>query len=116
MQCAANPNISAVAMAGLPRRCGRKGGRPKHSRARKNPPPIDNYTLRPGVQSNNGVTSCMNSGVMVNVTNELHVPSDRNVSPNAVSSCNTTDMISTAGQQQHFDSYEAPGTLLWITM
>ena len=45
-----------------------------------------------------GVTLCMNSGVMVNVTNELHVPSDRIVSPNAVSSCNTTDMISTAEQ------------------
>lgn len=117
VQCAANPNISAVAMVGLPRGRGWKERRPKHSIARNDPPPINNYTVRPGVQSNDGVTLCMNSGVMVNVTNELHVPSDRIVSPNAVSSCNTTDMISTAGQQQHFDSYEAPCRYsIWITM
>ena len=67
MQCAANPNINAVTMAGLPRGRGWKGARPKHSRARNDPPPIDNYTLRPGVQSNDGVTSCMNLGAMVNV-------------------------------------------------
>ena len=46
VQCAANPNISAVAMVGLLQGCGQKEGRPKHSIARNDPPPIDNYTVR----------------------------------------------------------------------
>ena len=49
--CAESPNISILALNGLPRGCGRRGGRAKHQRNRNSHPPIYNVTSRPGMQS-----------------------------------------------------------------
>ena len=43
-----SPNISTLALSGLSRGRGRKGGQPKRQRKKPVPPP-DNYTVRPGM-------------------------------------------------------------------
>ena len=53
---AKNPNISTLAMSGLPRGRGRKGGKAKRQRNRTCNPPIDNITVRPGLQT----MACLN--------------------------------------------------------
>jgi len=45
------PNLSSIALSGLPKGRGQKGGRPKRLRARSSNPFPDNYTLRPGLAS-----------------------------------------------------------------
>ena len=45
------PNLSSIALSGLPKGRGQKGGRPKRQRARSSNPVPDNYTLRPGLAS-----------------------------------------------------------------
>ena len=50
ISCAENPNISTLAMSGLPRGRGNKGGKPKRQRARQQKPLPDNYSLRLGLQ------------------------------------------------------------------
>ena len=56
-QNADNPNISALAMIGLSRGRGRKGGVPKRQRTRKSLPNPDLYTIRPGLQPPGTCTS-----------------------------------------------------------
>jgi len=43
------PNFSSIALSGLPKGRGQKGGRPKRQRAKSSNPVPDNYTLRPGL-------------------------------------------------------------------
>lgn len=62
VQCAENPNISTLAMSGLARGRGRKGGRAKRQRSRKEVPPVDNYTLRPALRSSSQNISAVSSG------------------------------------------------------
>ena len=71
--CAESPNISILALSGLPRGRGRKGGRAKRQRNRNSHPPIDNVTSRPGMQSsffNNVGVTC---GALVNVSSATGV-------------------------------------------
>ena len=66
--CAGSPNISTLALSGLPRGRGRKGGRAKCQRSRISQTPIDNVTVRPGMSSffnNNVGVTC---GPVVNVS------------------------------------------------
>ena len=66
--CAKDPNISTLALSGLPHGRGRKGGRAKRQRSRNSHSPIDNVTSRPGMQlsffNNVGVAY----GAVVNVS------------------------------------------------
>ena len=62
---AENPNISTLALSGLPRGRGRKGGRAKRQRNRNSHPLVDNVTVRPGMQSSFHGVTC---GAVVNVT------------------------------------------------
>lgn len=50
VQYAENPNISTLAMSGLSSGRGRKPGKAKRQRSRKETPLVDNYTLRPAIQ------------------------------------------------------------------
>ena len=68
---AKNPNISTLAMSGLPRGRGRKGGKAKRQRNRTCNPPVDNVTVRPGLQT----TTCLNDrearyGTLFNVSQD----------------------------------------------
>ena len=68
-QCAESPNISTLAMTGLSRGRGRKGGKVKHQRTRNRLPPPDNYTVRPGLQSPlPRFRGIVNSGTLVSIT------------------------------------------------
>ena len=73
-QFARTPNISALAMSGLPRGRGRKGGKPKQQCNRKQLPPPDNYSCRLGLLSACcAQDSVINSG-MINVTVSFGTP------------------------------------------
>lgn len=66
---AESPNISTLAVSGLPCGRGRKGGRAKRQRKRQQHPSIDNVTVRPGMHSslfNNIGITC---GTVVNMSN-----------------------------------------------
>ena len=67
-ECAESPNISTLAMTGLSRGRGRKGGKAKRQRTRKTLPPPDNYTLRPGLQSSLPSGGVSNTGTLVNIS------------------------------------------------
>ena len=45
------PNLSTLALSGLPRRRGQKGGKPKRQRSKITSLAPDNFTLRPGLVS-----------------------------------------------------------------
>ena len=49
------PNLSSLALSGLPKGRGQKGGRPKRQRARSSTPAPDNYSFRPGLVSSTAV-------------------------------------------------------------
>ena len=71
---AESPNISTLAMTNLPRGRGRKGGKPKRQRNRNYNPPIDNITVRPGLQTANPFDinddSELRYGTQVNVSHD----------------------------------------------
>lgn len=50
VRCAGGPNVSVLAMSGLPRGRGRKGEKPKCQRPKHQTPLPDTYSLRPGLQ------------------------------------------------------------------
>ena len=45
------PNLSSLALSGLPKGRGQKGGKPKRQRSRSTTPAPDNYSFRPGLVS-----------------------------------------------------------------
>ena len=71
-KCAESPNISTLAMSGLPRGRGKKGGKPKRQRAKQTRLPPDNYALRPGLLPTGGgimnAGGIVNTGAIVNLT------------------------------------------------
>ena len=62
VQYAENPNISTLAMSGLSTGRGRKGGKAKHQRSRRDSLPVDNYSLRPGMEPPTAVHNQSTSG------------------------------------------------------
>ena len=67
---AKRPNISTLAMSNLPRGRGRKGGRAKRQRNRSYNPPIDNVTVRPGLQTAFMNNNDVRYGTLVNVSHD----------------------------------------------
>ena len=58
------PNLSSLALSGLPKGRGQKGGRAKRQRSRSTTPGPDNYSLRPGLVS---ITAAAESGSVTQV-------------------------------------------------
>ena len=75
------PNISTLALSGLPRGRGQKGGKPKRQRSKVTSTALDNFTVRPGLVSIPSESAAQQPLVQVSEHQPLNVSTTISVIP-----------------------------------